>query len=319
MILTHKLGSFEITNRLERTLERFNHQFMYGGREILLKYGNISDDHYLLGVLQHGVGPGFALWNNYPTPRIGLKRSPLWVASNENESYIRKQGIKNVNAIGSVWSYVKKMMEGENRELKSRHKLRDILFFPAHYGGGIANVHNPSRYITHHYSQSDILKMFAKLRSDFPRETITCCVFWSDLFAANWFEAGEKFGISITSSGIGVTNPFWHPSPSRVQFLHNLFDLISNHKVCMIEQMSSSVFYALSLEKPVFISAYFEKSNFQERELIWLRQKAPKLFQDFIFDESLGEFANLVLGSDRLIEPQEVSSKLDWVRAKPKG
>lgn len=66
---TQSLPSF-INYKSNQLIRKFDIQFVYGHREILLKYSNLDLTSLLTGIIQHGVGPVFTLSSDWPTPKL---------------------------------------------------------------------------------------------------------------------------------------------------------------------------------------------------------------------------------------------------------
>lgn len=292
---------FEYDSSGRKLMELFPDQFMYGAREQMFEYAGLSMDRILIGVLQHGVGPTFSLYNTHPAPRKGLQRSKIWVSSPSAEKELRLSGVQKVTSIGSAWSY---MMKNHGLSASNKNqKLRDILFFPRHFGGGI----NPYQYNLH-----DARILCKSLRDRYKKESITICIFHADLFALNWAELASHFDIDIVSAGIGTTYPPWYPSKSRINFLNQTAEIILTHKQCFFEGFSSALIYAISLNREVQIINLpgTARPNYNVREDEWLLENLPRVFKSPINDSLCKELAADLLGEDAVREPQELQELL---------
>ena len=276
---------------------------MYGAREILLDYAGLSRNLVLLGVLQHGIGPTSEIRNNVPSPRIYSRRSPVWIASKRSEIELKQAGFRYVKAIGSAWSYMKKL--SEDFLTMEPSECRDVLFFARHYGGGA----------TAEYNNQEVLKIFSELRARYPNSSLTVCVYFYDLLTANWHDLAPRFGIEVVSAGVGVTSPVWRQSESRIEFLYTLKKIIDQHNICLFDEPSSAIFYALSLGKIVKIEPIksINLVDYQVGFQRWLQSNLPKIFSGINRDPVAEEVTNELLGNDLIMSRENLQDTLEVV------
>jgi len=276
---------------------------MYGAREILLDYAGLSRNLVLLGVLQHGIGPTSEIRNNVPSPRIYSRRSPVWIASKRSEIELKQAGFRYVKAIGSAWSYMKKL--SEDFLTMEPSECRDILFFVRHYGGGA----------TAEYNNQEVLKIFSELRARYPNSSLTVCVYFSDLLTANWHNLAPRFGIEVVSAGVGVTSPVWRQSESRIEFLYTLKKIIDQHNICLFDEPSSAIFYALSLGKIVKIEPIKSVNlvDYQVGFQRWFQSNLPKILSGINRDPVAEEVTNELLGNDLIMSRENLQDTLEVV------
>ena len=283
----------------------FAHQFMYGAREVLIDYMNLSFDNLFCGVLQHGVGAPSELWNNFPSPRLNLKRSPIWLASEKGKTYLQEQGVKRVYAIGSAWTYFLHTLEKKSKSLKTvskESKERDILFFPDH---GAWNI-------TPQYKRLSIHHTLSIVRRNFPNDKITVCVYFTEYLSEDWHKIAHDYEMEVVCAGSGVTTPDWSITSGRILFFDRLKEFFSQHHVALFQSYTSAIFYALSLGLPVMIlrgekNAPFEHSLKDTTELIGM---FPEIAENFTADKKLTEYSHEILGTESKLDPESLNSLL---------
>ena len=273
---------------------------MYGAREILLDYAGLSRNLVLLGVLQHGIGSTPEIRNNVPSPRIYLRRSPVWIASKRSEIELKQAGFRYVKAIGSAWSYMNKL--SEDFPTSEPSERRDVLFFARHYGGTSAAE----------YSNQEILKIFSELSARYPNSSLTVCVYFTDLLTANWHDLATRFGIEVVSAGVGVTSPAWRQSESRIKFLYNVKKIIGRHNICLFDEPSSAIFYALSLGKIVKVEPIksVKLVDYQLEFQRWFQSNLPKILSGIDRDPVAEEITNELLGNDLIMSRENLQDTL---------
>jgi hypothetical protein len=294
--------SLSIGSREVELSKTFSHQFMYGAREVLLDYCEIPKDRLLLGVLQHGVGPTLNQFINVPSPRIGIKRSPVWLASHSVAQEIKKCGYKEVSAIGSTWAYLLKKTVAVPEEIGDRREK--ILFFPSHWGG-------------HEYSNEEVIQICTSLRKRFPNEYLSISVYFIDLLCADWPRIASSFGIQILNAGMGGSDPYWSNFKARTNFLPRLREYIMQHDHCVFEEFSSAIFYAISLKKRVTVNKLPFLDHRQSPDAAvndWMRKNLPKIYDGIYCDALAQEISDDLLGTNVTLSKEDLSERLKYVR-----
>ena len=127
--------------RSDSLINKFGTQFAYGHREILLKYAGLDSSLLLTGILQHGVGPAFTIYSDWPTPRVKfISRSPFWVYSRVAATELASIGAKKVQAIGSPWLYAK-----QSELMAIQHNVQNSIYliFPRHFSDALLDDITP--------------------------------------------------------------------------------------------------------------------------------------------------------------------------------
>jgi len=292
--------------KLQRLSDKFGMQFAYGHREILLEYSKVDQSSLLMGILQHGVGPAFTLFSDWPTPRyMGLKRSNLWVYSRKVAEELAVEGATNVSAIGSPWIYSKILRNYEKKALPSKPKF---LVFPRHYTATF-----PSKN-----SKDDIHEKirFWKLISG--GEELEICLYWIDFLNPIWQSAAREEEVALVCAGISGSTPAWAQTGLRIAFYDNLRIIIDSATHCIFESFTSALLYANDLgrdlgiyQTPSSIREIDSDASFQ-RENLWLLRNFPKIFDSLENGNCLDATTHELLGYDDLLSPQDLANVLRY-------
>jgi hypothetical protein len=310
--IREKLNILEnFKNNRKRTLvEKFKTQFVYGHREILLRYSGIDDSALLTGILQHGVGPTFTLYSDWPTPRVNLiKRSPLWVYSQVAAKDLSLRGVENIKAIGSPWLYSKTLDCFLTPESSSKEKY---LVFPEHYP--TSAKHNTAE-ITR-----EKIKFWRSIAGGADLEI---CLFWSEFTDPIWTKIAGEEGVSLNCAG-HPNSPLadlqiWSGEDARIDYYKNLRNIISSATHCIFETFTSAMFYASDLGRYVGFFPTETKTRIepiyrtiQEQERNWLEDNLPQILRNFAVGNSLTQISRELLGYEDLLNPKELSSVLSF-------
>lgn len=287
-------------------LSRFKMQFAYGHREILLKAADLTLDSILLGIVQHGVGPSFVQYSDWPTPRgFNLRRSPLWVYSKTNELELRKVGVKDVRTIGSPWLYSRKLEVSKDFIIQKKY----CLVFASHTRFNLSLL----------TEFEEILNKVKFWKSIAGKDTLAICLYWVDFLDENWKAAARIEGVELLCAGIDFTDPVWSTSPVRTDFYKNLNQIIQKAHYCIFEGFTSAIFYVASEGIPfgVFNSKFENNkildSQFFSQEHRWLRQHAGQNFENIRENRLFAEISNDLLGVDNLLSSTELQNELVWM------
>lgn len=288
-------------------LSRFKMQFAYGHREILLKAADLTLDSVLLGIVQHGVGPSFVQYSDWPTPKgFNLSRSPLWVYSKTNEFELRNLGVKDVRAIGSPWLYSKKMEESKGHYIQKKY----CLVFASHTRFNFSLTTELDEIL-------DKIKFWKTIAGN---DELAICLYWVDFLDENWKLAAKIEGVELLCAGIDFTDPVWSLSPVRLDFYSNLNRIIQSAHYCIFEGFTSAIFYAASQDVPfgVFRSKFEDKkilsSQFFSKEHQWLRRYARRNFENICENHNFTDVSNELLGIEDLLTSEELRNELLWMK-----
>jgi hypothetical protein len=227
--------------KLEQSLiRRFGIQFNYGHREIILKAAGLQENSLLLGIVQHGVGPTFTLYSDWPTPRLNsLRRTPLWVYSKENENELRNLGVRDVKAIGSPWLYsINQNTHSLSSLLPNSSKGEYCLVFPSHTNFAYLEITSEEGIVSRIRSWKEVAK----------NDKMVICLYWVEFLDQRWHNAAELEGVKLTCVGIGATDPLWSKSERRLDFYKNLRSLLSTRVIVFLKDLPVPYFTPLHLK-----------------------------------------------------------------------
>jgi hypothetical protein len=304
-IAMNQIMNFREFNR-QQLIRRFSMQFSYGHREILLNYARLDTSSLLIGVVQHGVGPTFCLYSDWPTPRYRvLKRSNLWVYSKKAADELQNEGLRNVFAIGSPWLY-SKILNGY--AAKTNPTKTKFLVFPRHYSFSYLSK----------VASTSILEKIRFWKSIAGSEELEICLYWSDFLNPEWQRIAREEGVVLVCAGISQTMPLWSHSESRIDYYLNLRQIMDSSTHCIFEAFSSAMFYACDLGKNVGIFQTHSSLNEVNRELafqkenVWLLRNVPEIFNTFEQSPALESITHELLGYDDLLSSERLADILRY-------
>lgn len=290
------------TSKALQNIDFFKTQFAYGHREILLDYMDIDHSHLLVGVLQHGFTSTLEPWEaNTPRTKAFFGRSPLWVYSEERVRGLRNLGFRNVSAIGAPWLY----LPGDNGLYLNRENNESFIIFPNHTTLSILPL-----------SEAEIrikVKTWKIIAGNSP---ITICLYWSDFLQSAWKNVSIENGVSITLAGLGELTQPWSPHPSRLNYLHNLRNLLSGHTHAIFETFTSAIFYAAFEGLSI---AYFQETLTPREKLTfnflsgepWFRAEMPDIVSKFSEAANLQECWSKMMGVNSKLSPENLQAHLE--------
>lgn len=223
-------------------------QFAYGHREIYVNQLGLPKDTLFLAEIQHGWARD---WNDLhqraPKSRIkkrNFRSYPLLVWSEQIASEFREASMKSVFAIKSPWALIIEAKEEESKEIQSTTVLEQknsALYFPSHsYPGYDVNLYKETE------KPNFVEKGF---------ENITTCLYWLDFInpiTRRYFTDFSKVECAGFRSSSAQEWP-WHNNGGRVNFLFELYDLISAHEYVFCDEISTACMAALTLDKKVIL------------------------------------------------------------------
>jgi hypothetical protein len=306
-----EFGLFNLTYRSRplAQLEKFSIQFAYGHREILLDYMGLERTNIFVGIIQHGVSqegltPEFPFTSDNRTPRVGLMgRSPLWVYSDKTKVHLKKNGIKNVEAIGAPWNYISH--EDLRQDVVEAVKgTESYLVLPEHFNFEVkANI-----------SSEQVRLRIAHWRKIAGGCEITLCLFWTEYLDPILQRVCREEGVKVVTAGNGATSPLWSPHASRINFLYELSQIMQQHTHCIVERETSAAYYAMSLGLHV---GYFPDTH-PFRDQIdtgyhnLFQARFPGIINSFLGPDDLKEISDEWLGSNCVRSPDELMSILQF-------
>ena len=291
--------------KAKKLIDKFETQFAYGHREILLKYSNLNETVLLTGILQHGVGPTFTLYSDWPTPRVNFfRRSPLWVYSRVAAKELASKGVQNVSAIGSPWLYSKIL---DSYELSNDKNKIKYLVFPRHYSSS-----DSDNTFERTYNQINYWLSIAGSAD------LEICLHWSQFEDLIWQTVAHREGVTLKCAGKPNSPLVWSQSDSRIHFYRNLREIIGSATHCIFESFTSAIFYACDLGKSVGFFPADSKIKFEatpstlEEELSWLAKNIPGIFNNCEENSTLIALSRELLGYEDMLSPISLSEVLSF-------
>ena len=290
------------TTKTFQNIELFKTQFAYGHREILLDYMGLDHSHLFLGILQHGFAATFEPWEaNTPRTKKVFQRCPLWVFSEERAQGLKSLGHSNVSAIGAPWLYLP-----ESKSDCLRQSLTErFIVFPNHTDLRILPP-----------SEAEIrakVKFWKNLAGNNP---LTICLYWSDFLEQSWRKVSEQEDVLITLAGLGGLDPAWLPHSSRLNYLHNLRQLLSIHTHAIFETFTSAIFYAAfeGLDIACFPEVLTNREKLSTTFLDgdpWIKKEMPSIYSNFDSSSNLAPCWNKMMGVDSKMTPEGLRRHLE--------
>jgi hypothetical protein len=292
--------------RSESLIRDFGTQFAYGHREILLTYAKLDQSSLLTGIVQHGVGPAFTFFSDWPTPRVKfISRSPLWVYSKVAAKEMALIGANKVQAIGSPWLYAKKL---DLLVTPRENQQPSFVIFPRHFSDSLLDDVSPER-------------IRAKIRfwkSIAGSDELVVCLYYIEFTNYVWQTIARQEGVVLKCAGVGATSPAWSQSRSRIDYYRNLSDIINSSTHCIFESFTSAIFYACDLGKNVGVfpteteSKFLNENPLFQQEYVWLLKNLPEIFNTCEASSTLNEITYELLGYEEILSPHNLSRALSY-------
>ena len=294
---------------------RYYENFVYGHREILLKYMGLDYSTQILGVIEHGMPEPFK-YNDYRSPRyIAGRKTNFWAWSKDTEDFAKANGVNNVKAIGAPWLYLKKSLTDLN--LNSGGEFRKFLIMPAHSAGSFVDIASAKE-------KSFRVKQFKEIVGN---DSATVCLYGTDFCDPVIHNAYLDSGFKVTCLGYGMQTPLWSPAANRVRMLGTLFDLMQNHSHYLSDALGTSQFYAfnMGLNVGIFPEINSGQSIYNTEHTIdgydelkkrddikYLRKVMPYAENNFASPETYSTLVERFLGADMLLSPADLRATLEY-------
>jgi hypothetical protein len=215
---------------------------LYGHLEILANECGLKYIPFLNGHLQHG-------WKGsdiFSTEVFGSMRAKKYMWSAREANYIRSAGGGNVTVIGAPWLY---LLRQKNIEHENNYGSNGIIAYPDHSQPWIVIDNNI------HFEYSDYLK------NEFGKVTVS--LHSKDFTDTEIKQCYENDGHVVVTNGVGTP---WLPD-FNPNYLENQLNFLSSHRTLVSNQVSTPVFYGLSLGLDVKIGGpigWDSKLDFRE-------------------------------------------------------
>ena len=191
----------------------------YGHVDILAKYAGLVGTPFVNGYIQHGWNATDGFGNYLGSKRFANK----FVWSKRCEEIIKKNGKKNVFAIGAPWIYLSDIYPSISTGSK-----KGVIAYPAH-SSSWSKLGNTSN----EYAQ------FLKEKYG----TVTVVLHRYDFLSPEKKDSYLNFGHVVTTHGIGTP---WEKGFDPL-FLKNQRDLLNNFSIITSNVTSTPILYGMSL------------------------------------------------------------------------
>ena len=282
-----------------RTFNKLQAQFAYGHREILLEYFGLPMNSPFTGVLQHGAGTTPMLFGDRKTPRIGMRRIPHLVWSKLVAQELHDLGDSKAVSIGSPWAYLHASIHEKKQDIRSIPN--SILYFPTHH----------SLSVDRDLTSSQFRSILIKLKEQFPSAKLSACLYYSEFLLRELHIVAEDEGVRLVCPGIGGWDRNWTPHPARVNFLKNLYSIISESERVIFESFTTGIFYAASLKKQILYQPSLSNQKFDTfgiEHRIQSEWMDSSIFasHDFVTSDKYDDVTNYMLGLSDLLTKEEL-------------
>jgi hypothetical protein len=314
--LSDKFKSFSKLILLE-DYQIFDEQFMYGHREVLLNYSELTmkdprfSSFILEAGLQHGWVPDAGIWK---VRGKDLRIKPRYVWNKRWE--VKHSLMKNNFAIGAPWLYlIKDSISYLQNCVTNSHDT--VLVFPSH-----SVISEPKNIINQ-------VKHFNNLTVNFKRKFV--CLYWVDYVNPIIQLEFRKYGFETFCAGFGNPrgeNPFADDA-GRSTYLLNLLRIFEKCGTIVTDEIQSGVFYALTLGMKLIyspdeiannhtVSVMSKTSNFRNgfhaSSQHWVDMIEPQIKDTINFPREFQDLALYELGFDSMLTKTEVKN-LPWIKS----
>jgi len=314
--LFNKLNNFSNVI-FSKEYQIFEEQFMYGHREVLLNYSELTmndrkfSSFMLEAGLQHGWVPDAGIWR---VRGKDLRIKPRYVWNKRWE--VKQNLMENNYAIGAPWLYLIK--DSITYLQKSVINSNDtVLVFPSH------SVLSESKNIKNQ------VKHFNDLTLNFKRKFV--CLFWVDFVNPAIQLEFRKYGFETFCAGFGNPRgeiPFTNDA-GRSSYLLNLVRIFEKCGTIITDEIQSGVFYALTLGMKLIyspdsiannhtVSVMSRASNFRKgfhaSSQDWVNMIEPQIKETINSPKEFQDLALEELGLDSMLTKTEVKN-LPWIKS----
>ena len=237
---------------------QYKEQFAYGHREILLDYAGLSREMIFKAVIPHGKITPHAL--DPILPQFDLKNEKellqlLWRDDAVLEASIA--GVEKVRSIGAPFLYA--LFNSGQAINKTRENLNAVAKNMKWANGGyedLLDTFNKIVYMPIHSWEGDVVRhrlaIDSPLRRIDPKKIIVCLGFL-DFCNPSVRKVYEDCGWKLTCAGVRDSMILNSPAGGREEFLYSLADIFSNADAVVGNELTTGLFYAAALGKPIAV------------------------------------------------------------------
>jgi len=249
----------------------YEEQFMYGHREALLHYSQennseLDNTNILLGSIDHAWYYSESIWRLRTKNPFKLANRYVW---NDRQSELSNPAYRTV-AVGAPWLYMLNNLGLDPTNIKVRlpKSKNKVIIFPAHNTGYLFSF--------------DLLGSIEEFKSLIPKNSdVTVCLYWLDFCDPAIRNAYQKQGWKVES--VGATLRGSQPDISnggRPSVLIEMFSLLKDTSLFITDDISTGLFYALSLNSTVQFIETQSLKYFNETWIDYQRNNNPKALKN---------------------------------------
>jgi hypothetical protein len=230
---------------IRKPIYLFSDQFFYGHRECLLSSLDVEEDSIIIGQLQHGWTTSEFFSEIEPVFKKNGTPYPTFVWSNRMRAEIASAKFRKgpIYAVGSPWYHLVNRFQLRSLRQESHKEARKLVYFPSHSFPGWLNIDT----IRH-------VKEVSGLAGDLETQV---CLYWLDFLDMRIRVQLESQGFQVVCLGFKGSNGSEYPwvnNGNRIMYLPNLFKLLSQAEIVVVDEIGSAFFYAASLGIPVVLT-----------------------------------------------------------------
>lgn len=245
----------------------YEEQFMYGHREVLLHFSQknnpkLDDTNILLGSIDHGWYYSESVWKLRTRNPFKLANRYVW---NDRHSELSNSSYRTV-AVGAPWLYMLNNLglDPTNIEIKLPKLKNKVIIFPGHNTGYLFS-----------FDLNNSIEEFKLLIPE--NSEVIVCLFWLDFCDPSIRKAYQRQGWRVES--VGATIRGSQPDTlngGRTTVLIEMFHLLKDASLFITDDISTGLFYALSLNISVQFIETQSLKNFNKTWIDYLKNHHPK-------------------------------------------
>jgi hypothetical protein len=265
-----KLGSY-YKRLFTSDVVYYEEQFMYGHREALLHFSRknnskLDDTSILLGSIDHGWYYSESIWKLRTRNPFKFANRYVW---NDRQSELSNSAYRTV-AVGAPWLYMLNNLglDPTNIEVRLPKSKNKVIVFPGHNTGYLFSF--------------DLLASIEEFKYLIPKNSeVTVCLFWLDFCDPFIRKAYQKQGWKVES--VGATLRGFQPdilNGGRPTVLIEMFSLLKDASLFITDDISTGLFYALSLNLTVQFIETQSLKNFNKTWINHQKNYNPKALKN---------------------------------------
>lgn len=252
-----------LLKRMDRALSgpivEFSEQFLYGHREILMRYAGMNEKAMLTGSIEHG-------WAMDSGRGIRKLAGGRYLYLSWSQERVDRSGINEETTIpiGAPFIYAYDLVSHHLNQFKETGGSKDkrVLFFPVH---------------GNEYSQQNTESQIALFSEYHDPFTASVCLYWAEYINPMIYSKYQSAGFRIFCSGfsgqmehtgLGYSARKLAGSPigGRPNFLLNTIAMLATHDEIVFGGIGTSLFYAGFMDKKITLLHEYLNSSYLDME-----------------------------------------------------